>query len=44
VERRVAGGCWARPPLRARQRGVRIAWTITASRGWGDVSAMVRLG
>ena len=41
VERRVAGGCWARPPFRARQRGVRIAWTMTASRGCGDVSAMV---
>ena len=36
VERRVAGGCSARPPFRARQRGVRIAWTITASRGCGD--------
>ena len=41
VERRVAGGCSARPPFRARQRGVRIAWTMTASRGCGDWSAMV---
>lgn len=43
VERRVAGGCEARPPLRARQRGVRIAWTITASRGCGDVLAIVKV-
>ena len=45
ADRRVAGGCWARPPFRARQSGVRIAWTITASRGCGgddDVFAMLR--
>mmetsp|Transcript_3183 Transcript_3183/g.6383 ORF Transcript_3183/g.6383 Transcript_3183/m.6383 type:complete len:201 (-) Transcript_3183:40-642(-) len=31
VSNNVAGGTWARPPLRARQRGVRVAQTITTS-------------